>query len=134
MAGHVRYLTADQVLALHKLALTIDAGGGGIRSEHLLLSAVFQPQQTFDGQDLYPTIPEKAAAYGFSLAENQPFLNGNKRTAALAMAVFLDQNGFELWEDDEDLAQMLEDLACGIVDQDEFCGWVVNHSKKVEQT
>lgn len=133
MPSEVRYLTADQVLELHEIALTVGVTGGeGLRSEHLLLSAVFQPQQTFGGQDLYETVPEKAAAYGFFIAENQPFLNGNKRTAALALTVFLDLNGYELWvSNDEELAEILEDLGKGTVDQGEFFGWVVNHSRKL---
>jgi death-on-curing protein len=133
MAGPVRYLTADQVLALHDKALTIGNGGGeGLRSEHLLMSAVFQPQQTFADQDLYPTIAEKAAAYAFCLAENQPFVDGNKRTAAFALTVFLDLNGYELWEgEDEELAVILEDLGKGTIDQGEFFGWVVNHARPI---
>ena len=75
--------------------LTLGAGGsGGIRSQHQLASAAFQPYQTVFGEDAYPTIPEKAAAHAFFLAESQPFLDGNKRTAALALTVFLDLNDY----------------------------------------
>ena len=127
----VTYLTADQVLALHEKALTIGVSGGkGLRSEHLLFSAAYQPQQTFGGEDLYPSIAEKAAAYGFSIAENQPFIDGNKRTASLCMTVFLDLNGYVLHEGgEEELAAMLEDLGKGIIERDEFTGWVVNHTR-----
>ncbi len=101
MSG-TKYLTADHVLETHKAALTVGPSRGeGIRSEHLFQSAVAQPQQTFGGQDLYEAIAQKAAAYGFSLAENQPFVDGNKRTAALVMTVFLDVNGYTLRLDHE---------------------------------
>lgn len=127
------YLTVDQVIEIHKEAILVgEPSEGGLRSEHLLSSAVFQPQQTFGGEDLYPSIPEKAAAYGFFLAENQPFLDGNKRTAALALTVFLDLNEYELWVQNEDeLAEMFESLGNKTIDQGEFFGWVVNHSRKV---
>ena len=86
------YLTVDQLKDLHTQALTL-GGVDGLRSEHLLASAVFQPQQSAFGEDAYATIPEKAAAYGFFIAENQPFLDGNKRTGELALVTFLDLNG-----------------------------------------
>ena len=95
------------------------------------MSRSFLGPETFGGEDLYPTLPEKAAAYGFFLAEDQPFLDGNKRTAALTMAVFLDLNGYDLLEsEEEELAQIIEELGRGIIDQDEFFGWVVNHAKQ----
>jgi hypothetical protein len=62
-------LTADQVLDLHAEALAL-GGGEGLRSVHLLHSAIAQPEQTAFGKDAYATIPEKAAAYGFFLAKN----------------------------------------------------------------
>lgn len=130
MALEVIYLTADQIIELHRRALTL-GGLGGLRSEHALLGAVFQPQVSVFGEDAYPTIPEKAAAYAFFLAENQPFIDGNKRTAAYALTVFLDLNGYDLWEADEtELARVLEDLGSDLIDQGEFFGWVINHSKQ----
>lgn len=65
----------------------------GVRSEQQLASAVGQPEQSAFGEDAYRTIPEKAAAYGFFIAEGQPFLDGNKRTALLAFETFLHANG-----------------------------------------
>lgn len=90
-----------------------------------------QPYQTIFGEDAYPSIPEKAAAHAFFLAESQPFLDGNKRTAALALTVFLDMNGYELYEAEEtELADRLVELGSGVIDQGEFFGWVSNHAKQ----
>jgi death-on-curing protein len=122
----VEYLTIDQVLALHTEALTL-GGTEGLRSEHLLASAVLQPQQSAFGEDAYPALAEKAAAYGYFLTENHPFIDGNKRTAALTMLAFLDVNGYELAEDDAAIEQMFVDLAAKVIGQSEFFGWVCNH-------
>jgi death-on-curing protein len=122
----VEYLTIDQVVALHAEALTL-GGVEGLRSEQLLASAVFQPQQSAFGEDAYPTIPEKAAAYGYFLTENHPFIDGNKRTAAFALLVFLDANGYELVEENAVIEQMFVDLAAKVIGQSEFFGWVCNH-------
>jgi death-on-curing protein len=85
----VKYLTIDHVIEFHEEALREFGGLSGIRSPHALASAVMQPQQSAFGQDAYPTIPGKAAAYGFFIAEAQAFADGNKRTAAIAMEALL---------------------------------------------
>ena len=133
MAIEVQYLTVDQVIEMHEKALQIPPGGlEGLRSDHALMSAVFQPQTTVFGEDAYPTVPEKAAAYAFLLSEGHPFVDGNKRTAAFALTVFLDLNGYELWESDpEELSRMLIELASDVIDQSEFFGWVVNHARPI---
>jgi death-on-curing protein len=127
------YLTVDQVLALHEDVLTL-GGAEGLRSAHLLASATMQAQQSAFGEDAYETLAEKAAAYGFFITQNHAFVDGNKRTAALAMMVFLDLNGYELVEDEESIAQMFEDVASGVVEQSEFFGWVTNHAKPAAQS
>lgn len=126
----VVYLTVDGVIALHEIALQFGGGLDGIRSQQVLASAVAQPQQSAFGEDAYPTIAEKAAAYGFFLAENQPFVDGNKRTALLAMETFLEANGYEFLQDNDAVAQVIEDLGKEVIDQSEFFGWVVNHARK----
>lgn len=125
------HLTAEDLVVLHEEALTLGNGGAvGIRSLDGLMSAAMQPYQTVFGDDAYPTIPEKAAAHAYFLSESQPFVDGNKRTAALAMIAFLDANGYELFEsDDLELAVMLMDLGSRIINQGEFFGWVINHTR-----
>jgi death-on-curing protein len=80
-------------------------------------------------EDAYPTIAEKAAAYAFSSSPAIRFNDGNKRTGALAMELFLDLNGFELPQTDAEIEDMVVSVASGIVDQGEFFGWVVSHAK-----
>jgi hypothetical protein len=77
----VTYLTTDQFVALHERALE-HGGLAGVRSLHALGSAVGQVEQTVFGEDAYPSIGEKAAAYAFFITAGHPFNDGNKRTAA----------------------------------------------------
>ena len=81
----IRYLSLEEVLELHRLALQQTGGLDGVRDLGGLESAIVQPQMTFGGQDLYPCLPTKATALGFSLVCNHPFLDGNKRVGHLAM-------------------------------------------------
>jgi death on curing protein len=128
MASAIEYLSVDQVIALHRRVIELYGGLDGIRSEHQLASAVFQPQAGAFGEDAYPSIAEKAAAYGYFLAESQFFIDGNKRTAALATITCLHGNGFDLVpSDDEELAEVFENLGSDIIDQRGFFDWVITH-------
>jgi len=126
------YLTLDQVLSYHEMALAAAHGSGGLRSYAGLASAVAAPGQTFGGDDLYPTIPLKAAAYGFFIAESQAFVDGNKRTAAIAMLAFLSLNGYEFHQTDDEMEAMLLGLGNenSDVDQNAFFDWVCQHASE----
>lgn len=91
-----RYLTPQQVLFIHARLIVTTGGEHGVRDVGLLASAVARPQATFAGADLYPDVFEKAAALMDSLTRNHPFVDGNKRTAIAAAALFLLQNGLRL--------------------------------------
>lgn len=84
------------VLNIHARQIEKFGGTNGIRDEGLLESALAQPQVTFGGQLLHPTIPAQAAAYLYHLAMNHPFIDGNKRTAFAVMDTFLRVNGYVL--------------------------------------
>ena len=85
----MRYLAPHEVIELHRLVLADSGGMPGIRDMGAVDSAVAQPRMTFGGQELYPTVVEKAAALAFSLVRNHPFIDGNKRTGHAAMETFL---------------------------------------------
>src|SRR5207244_4205608 len=106
------YLTADEVIEINAR----EVGPGLLRDRALLESAVGQPQQTFDGVDLYPTIHEKAGALMFSLIQDHPFLDGNKRTGVVSAYVFYGYNGWLLQAPDTDLIHTAVDIAVGHVD------------------
>jgi len=92
----MRNLSLGEVVDLHQALLDQTGGATGIRDLGGLESALAQPRATFGGIELHPTAVQKAAALGFSLTLNHPFVDGNKRVAHAAMEVFLVLNGFEL--------------------------------------
>ena len=128
----VEYLKADHIVRYHTDAIE-QYGVGGVRSEHALYSAVMQPQQSAFGEDLYPTIPEKAAAYGFFLTQGHPFTDGNKRTAVVAMLAFLDLNGYLFDQPDDEITEMFVQVAAGAVQQGEFFRWVQTYATRLDE-
>lgn len=93
------FLTVADILSIHELQMTRYGGLIGVRDQELLESAVAMPQAMFDGEYLHEDIFEMAAAYAFHIAQNQPFLDGNKRTGLLSALVFLDINDIQVRED-----------------------------------
>jgi death-on-curing protein len=87
------FLELDEVLALHARQLERHGGAAEVRAEGSLSSAVAMPTQTFAGEFLHADLFEMAAAYAFHIAQNQPFVDGNKRTGLCAALVFLALNG-----------------------------------------
>jgi len=85
----VRYLTLNEILRLHEMIIAESGGALNVVSLAALQSAVAQPQMMFGGEDLYPTVVDKAATIAFSIVNNHPFMDGNKRTAHAAAQVFL---------------------------------------------
>lgn len=97
------YLTAQQILFIHARLINTTGGEHGLLDLGLLQSAVARPQATFEGVALYKGLFQKAAALLDSLIQNHPFLDGNKRTAITATALFLRQNGRSLQPTNEEL-------------------------------
>lgn len=128
----VKYLTVDQVIEAHDVLIAEFGGSAGIRSLGQLASATMQAQQSAFGEDAYPSVPEKAAAYGYFIAEAQAFVDGNKRTGAAAMLAFLELNGYELVQTDDEIAEMFEGLGRKVIDQGEFFGWVLDHARPTD--
>lgn len=88
------FLTVEEVLMLHEDQLRLFGGAGGVRDSNALESAVMTAAATYDGVFLHEDLFHMAAAYAYHIAENQPFVDGNKRTALNAALVFLDINGW----------------------------------------
>ena len=111
------FLTLDDVLLIHDEQLGAYGGIHGIRDQGLLESAVMMPQASFGGEYLHKNLFEMAAAYAFHIAENQPFLDGNKRTALVSALVFLDINGFVILDEDMKLYDAMIAIANKLMDK-----------------
>ena len=120
----VEYLTLEEVLLLHARLIQRTGGSGGVCDVGLLESALARPQATFGGEDLYPDLWSKAAALMQSLIKNHPFVDGNKRTAHLAMVVFLMANGWHLLGDIDDHERTILSVASGDLSRDQFAAWM----------
>jgi len=99
----------------------------GIRDMNGLMSALGQPKMTFEGEDLYPSVAAKAAALGFSLIMNHPFLDGNKRVGHAAMELFLLMNGREIVASVDEQQGVILGLAKGELGRAEFLNWLEPH-------
>lgn len=126
-----RYLTLAEVLRIHEAVFAIGGGSAGLRDLAGLESAIAQPQATFDGQELHTTLNDKAAALGFSLIQNHPFIDGNKRVGHAAMEVFLMLNGFEIEAGVDEQEQLILGVASGEVDRMLLASWLGNHMTPV---
>jgi len=98
------------------------AGATGIRDQALLESAVRVPQASFGGAYLHEDLAHMAAAYAFHIAQNQPFLDGNKRTGLLTALVFLDLNGITILDPEEKLYDAMIAIAERRMDKDRLAG------------
>lgn len=122
----MRYLTLNQVLVLHKRLIEQTGGSTGIHSLGALESSLAQPRMTFEGAELYPTIVEKASSLGFSIIQNHPFVDGNKRTGHAAMEIFLLLNGYEIDSPIDDQERTILQVASGNMSREEFTNWLAN--------
>ena len=120
-------LSKKQVLALHSDLIREFGGTEGIRDEGLLESALAAPFQTFGGKPVYPSLQAKAARLGFGLVSNHPFVDGNKRTGAHVMLVFLALNGVELRYEQQELIDVFLSVASGGSDWRDLQQWILGH-------
>ena len=122
------YLTAEQVLFVHYRLIRETGGEHGVRDLGLLESAVARPQSTFDRQELYPDVFEKAAALMESLINNHPFVDGNKRTGIASAVLFLQQNGISFSAKNADLEKFTLRVASSKAGRSEITKWLKSHS------
>jgi death on curing protein len=123
----MRYLTLGEVVELHRRVLQVSRGAPGIRNLEALDSAVAQPKATFGGVDLYPTVVEKATALCFSLVQNHPFVDGNKRVGHAPWETFLVLNATEIHAAVDDPERLMLDLAAGRIDRVHLTDWLRHH-------
>jgi death-on-curing protein len=127
----MRYLTLAEAVELHDLVLQATRGAAGVRDLGGLESALAQPKATYEGQDLHETLIEKAAALGFSLVQNHPFVDGNKRTAHAAMETFLVLNGSEIVASVDEQERLMTEVAAGRAARSQLIAWLRDHVRHV---
>lgn len=116
------WLSEEIVMAIHDEQLVIHGGGTGLRDQGMLLSALERPLNKWSYGDV--DLPALAAAYAFGLAKNHPFIDGNKRTALLALYTFLYINDVDFIVPEPDAAAAILALAAGEVDEDGLTRWI----------
>jgi death-on-curing protein len=128
----MRYLEATDITAIHDQIVEATGGSLGIREPELLQSISAKPQASFDGRDLYPTVFAKAAALYEALCNYHVFVDGNKRTSAIAMYRFLTINGYDLTASNEELENFTLEMANGHPDLADVALWIQDMSKKLQ--
>lgn len=125
------FLSLEQVLTIHDDQIDRYGGSHGWRDLGLLISAVHRPEATFGGQNLYPTLFEKAASLIHSLLLNHAFIDGNKRTAMASGAVFLELNGYTLSVSQQEFYSVGHKIEEKKMSFEQIVSWLKKHSKKL---
>lgn len=120
----ITWLKKTAVLAIHDRQVAEHGGSAGVRDEGLLESALARPQQLHAYGDPAPDLADLAAALAFGLARNHPFVDGNKRTAAVCCETFIELNGALLEAEDPDLFPQYLALAEGKLAERDFAAWL----------
>jgi death on curing protein len=125
MAQNWIWIAQEVAVAAHAEQLAEHGGGEGVRDIGLLESAMMRPQNLAEYGA--PDVSELAAAYAFGIARNHPFIDGNKRTAAVVCETFLLLNGYSLDVTDAELVVAFLALAAGELPEDELAAWLREH-------
>lgn len=123
----IKRLNLQQVLILHQRVIEQSGGATGIRDRGILESALAQPDMTYGGKELYPTLIEKVSALGFSLINNHPFVDGNKRIGHAAIEVMLLINGYEIYADVDTQEAVILSVAASKMNRELFLEWLQNN-------
>jgi death on curing protein len=124
-----KWLTYDQVIAIHSRQLRRFGGAAGLRDEGLLRSAIERPINKWYYEQA--ELPELAAAYAFGLAKNHAFVDGNKRMAFMSMMTFLWKNGVRFVPDQAQATRIIMSLAAGEVSEESLARWIRDNLPKV---
>ena len=127
------WISEQLARAIHDDQIAQHGGSLGIRDENLFLASLDRPKNLFAyGTSL--TLFELAAAYGYRIVKNHPFIDGNKRTGLILMAVFLELNGYSLDAPEMEVVLMMERLATDLEDQDSIAIWLQGQSIEINES
>lgn len=123
-------LLIDEILKLHEWMIEATGGAAGVRDVATLESAVYHAFATFEGNDLYPSLEEKAARQAYAIIRNQPFVDGNKRTGLYVMLVFLELNNIRLSFTQPELVKIGLGIADCSIGADDILQWILKHRQE----
>lgn len=123
------WIDLEDCISFHEHLLARFGGLSGLRDQGLLESALARPQQLFGYGK--PSLFEMAAAYAFGIAKNHPFLDGNKRSALMSAALFLEANGLSFQATEESAVERTLALAAGAIGEEEYAVWLKNSCVKL---
>ena len=126
--------TIQDIYELHNQLEEAFILSSGVRDENLLASAVNTPFQTFMGNDLYPSIYDKAAQLCYGIANNHPFTDGNKRTALHSMYVYLIINGFDITATQQEVENLIINVAAGNMTNTKLAEWLRENTIKLDKS
>jgi death-on-curing protein len=126
----VTFIPDELVPDIHRILIQRYGGSLGIRDAHLLASALAQPKMTVGRKFIHRTVFDKAAAYGYHLCVNHPFIDGNKRVAFAVMFLFLEKNGYTLEASEEDAYRTMISIAAGRLKKPALAAWLRSTSKR----
>jgi death on curing protein len=117
-----KWLTYNQIVAIHSRQLRSFGGAAGLRDDGLLRSAIERPNNKWHYEQA--ELPELAAAYAFGLAKNHAFVDGNKRIAFMSMMTFLRKNRVSFAPDPAQATRIIMSLAAGEVSEESLARWI----------
>jgi len=127
------WIDKHETLTMHAGQIVEHGGSDGVRDEGLLESALARPQNLLAYSEDDPSLCRLGAAYGFEIARNHPFVDGNKRTALVVTLTFLLVNGLAVTAPREDRYFVFDDLAAGKLSEDEFARWLEANTEPVSK-
>lgn len=127
----IKYLTLEQILKMHAALVQKFGGLQGIRDANLLISAVETPKAAMFGDELYPTVYDKASVYLFHIVRNHPFNDGNKRTGFAVSYLFLKANKVPIRFEDEIYEEFVVEIAKAKKTKEEIA-YFFKHGKEIE--
>ena len=128
---NIIFIPKELILYFYDQLIQNYGGTYGIRDEKLLDSALEQPKVTYEGKYLHDTLIKMAAAYGYHLCNNHPFVDGNKRIALVAMDVFLQRNGLEIVASEKETYKVMIQLSTGSLSKKDLVTWLENNTSKL---
>jgi death on curing protein len=124
------WLTIADVLAIHDEQIAEHGGTDGVRDMNIIESAIARPRHKLNFGDPTPDMAALAATFAFGVARNHGFVDGNKRTSAVATETFLELNGVKLTASDEEIVQIWTDVGAGQMGEDKLAEWLRAHTVK----